>query len=180
MSQVKNTYESKVNELTKWVAIKVFLTPFSRPLLRGGTVGQDVKIFILVTFNIISLSSELLKTLSEKESMMEYVYQYDNLQRQLQLLQWVSPLQEKTCFENRKITKTSQEEGGVEEYYSKTHIFMLGCQICTATVIQLSQKKCVCKKLINSSHFSSVKSHGWHQVNEKLFPLRIFLSQNHL
>jgi len=40
MSQVKNTYESKVNELT-----------------------------------------------NEKESMMEYVYQYDNLQRQLQLLQ---------------------------------------------------------------------------------------------
>ena len=57
MSQVKNTYESKVNELTKWVEI---------------SWDQLIKMIV-----------------SEKESMMEYVYQYDNLQRQLQLLQWV-------------------------------------------------------------------------------------------
>ena len=61
MTQLKTNYETKVTELTKWATIEALFK----------TSGHYVHIF------------------SEKEGMMEYVYQYDNLQKQLQLLQYV-------------------------------------------------------------------------------------------
>ena len=47
---------------------------------------------ITILYTIIALvcQSTILTNFSEKEGMMEYVYQYDNLQRQLQLLQYDS------------------------------------------------------------------------------------------
>ena len=60
MTQIKSNYEAKVTELTSWVEL----------LLKHKT----------------SLTPEN-ANFREKEGMMEYVYQYDNLQKQLQLLQ---------------------------------------------------------------------------------------------
>ena len=125
MSQVKNTYESKVNELTKRVEIKVFV---STCLLVLSSSKSS---------KLLEWSSEWPKISSEKESMMEYVYQYDNLQRQLQLLQWVSqPLKtrwrggdskivQNLNFEVRRSPLFSNSELIVPKKCEKAHKFFL-------------------------------------------------------
>ena len=57
MTQIKTNYEAKVTELTSWVELFIYYDDDHDDNFR------------------------------EKEGMMEYVYQYDNLQKQLQLLQ---------------------------------------------------------------------------------------------